>query len=105
MRPIRITNDKISPWKNIAGLISNANKKKSLMMKQCCTKKKHALSKMIQRKFVSIFSVDEFIFDHENTNNITFKIKFLTNFMLFVALFVRNKFAYQILHKVRNIKS
>ena len=46
---------------------------------------------MIQRKFVSIFSVEEFIFENENKNNITFKRKFLTYFMLFVALFVRNK--------------
>ena len=37
--------------------------------------------------------------------NITFKRKFLTNFMLFVTLSVRNKFAYQILHNVRNISS
>ena len=57
------------------------------------------------RKFVSIFSVDEFILEHENKNNITFKWKFLTNFMLFGGLFVRNKFAYQILLNARNISS
>ena len=65
------------------------------MIEQCC------------KKFVSIFSVDEFILEHENKNNITFKWKFLSNFMLFGGLFVRKKFAYQILSilNARNISS
>ena len=36
-------------------------RKNSLMIEQCC------------KKFVFIFSVDEFILEHENKNNITFK--------------------------------
>ena len=68
-------------------------------------KKKHALWKMIQRRFVSVFSVEEYVLEQENKNNITFKWKFLSNFTLFVALFMRNKFVYQIPLGERNLNS
>ena len=47
-----------------------------------CTKKKHALWKMIQRRFVSVVSADEFIWEQEKKNRITFKWKFQTNLRL-----------------------
>ena len=96
MRLIRSTKEKTSLGKNIAGPIamSNANDKVSLMIKQLmywterqptdgrCTKKKHALWKMIQRRFVSVVSADEFIWEQEKKNRITFKWKFQTNLRL-----------------------
>ena len=40
-----------------------------------CTKKRHALWKMIQRRFFSVFPDDEFILKQEKKNSITFKWK------------------------------
>ena len=50
---------------------------------------------MIQRRFVSVFSIED-ILEQEKKNNIAFIWKFQTNFALFLALFVRNKFVYRV---------
>ena len=59
-------------WKNIAGPISNANEKNSLIIKAMLHKRETRTLKSL----FSILSVGEFILDQENKNNITFKWKF-----------------------------
>ena len=86
MQLIKSTKEKNWLEINISGLIamSNANDKVSLMIKELIywrecqrttvsQKKKHALWKMIQRRFVSVFSDDEFILKQEKSNSNTFK--------------------------------
>ena len=69
-------NDKISPWKIIFRPISNANDEISLMMNERTEEnvmreplhKTRALWKMAEGRFASVYSVEEFILEHENKN-------------------------------------
>ena len=65
-------------------------------------KKKHAL-KNDSKRFVSVFSVED-ILEQEKENNIAFIWKFQTNFALFLALLMRNKFVYQV-QQERNLST
>ena len=73
--------------------MSNANDKVSLMIKQLmywterqpttvAKKRNKHFEKWFQRRFVSVFSADEFILDQEKKNRITFKWKYQTNLRL-----------------------
>ena len=94
MRPIRTTNDK----KNIASPISNVNDKISLMIMQLLHWQKCQPTAVAQKETHALKndSVED-ILEQEKKNNIAFSIwKFQTNFAFFLALFVRNKFVYQV---------